>query len=563
MCRLLYDRKKRSFLNKLSFILWVCIFIPFCIIIVTGAFWLSQSQKNDIEDNYRDNLSMFCLNFDKLLSSSTKKFDFLFNYTPLSQTLNITEEQTTLDNINTAHELGRIFDALLSENHSMGLKIYTDNEKLYLPQYFFNTDALSKLSFHKEIEQLGKSDTLYAIHYQNEYILSIYRKYSRINQGFAVIEISIPFSQINNLAKENNLTEANLFMKYNNMIYNMSTYEIEKSLPTENRVSFSHHIQENNSTMYVYPGDDIYRHVYIYTSLGAFTAIALLTMILIILSKSIAVMLTKKLYEITDIIKDDELQSLNVDNIDNDEFGVILRKLLEFYNELQEKNKLEKETAKKLNQLKINILQERISPHFLYNTLASIKWTYPDKQLGDIIDSIVHYYRLMLNSGSSITTIENELNGICEYLKIQSFAYAKNVDVTIECKNHLKRFEIIKNILQPIVENAFLHGVNLSEDEGKIFISASDNEDTILFRISNTGPVISDEKIYEINNLSGNDDDNHSRLGYAIKNIINRMYIYYGAEFGIRAAIDDGLTTFYINIPKKISDNQKKEENNE
>ncbi len=560
MLEFLQKRKKGSFLDKLSFILWVCIFIPVCIAIITYSVNLAHTQKKDIEKTYRDNLSGFCSNFDKLLSSSTKKFDFLFNYTPLTQTLNIAEEQTTLDKINTAHDLGLIFEALLSDNHAMELKIYTDNDKLYVPKYIYHMDKLSELPFHREIKELGKSDTLYTIHFQNEYMLSIYRKYNRVNQGFAVIEMDIPCSQINKLIEENNLKDTDVFLEYNDTIYNMNTYETAASLPKNSNSRFSHHIQENNSTVYVYPHKNIYNNVYTYIMLGAAATISLLAVILILLSKSIAWLLTKKLYEITDIIKDDELQNLDKEKIDNDEFGIILRKLLEFYNELKEKTEHEKETQKKLAQLKINILQERISPHFLYNTLASIKWTYPDKRLGEIIDSIVHYYRLMLNSGSSITTIENELNGITEYLKIQSFAYAKEVEVAIQCEKELRKYKIIKTLLQPIVENAFLHGVNLSEEHGRISIAISDTDESIMFHITNTGPVISPEKIQEINSLSAYEDDNHSRLGYALKNIVNRMHIYYGSEFCLTASAEDGLTAFDIKIPKKLSDQSQKEE---
>lgn len=559
MFEFLEKRKKGRFLNKLSFILWVCIFIPFCIAIITYSVSISHTKKNDIKNTYRDNLSVFCSNFDKLLSSSTKKFDFLFNYTPLTQTLNITEEQTTLDKVNTAHDLGLIFEALLSDTNYMKLKIYTDNDKLYVPKYIFHMDRLSELPFCDEVQNLEKSDTLYTIHFQNEYMLCIYRKYNRVNQGFAVIALEIPCSQISKLIEENNLVGTELFMKYNDTIYNMNTFEAVDSLP-EDSSGFNNHIQENNSTIYMYAKDNAYRHIYIYTVLCAMIAISLLAVILILLSKSIAWLLSKKLYEITDIIKDDELQNLNTEKIDNDEFGIILSKLLDFYNELKEKAEREKEIDKKLAQLEINILQERISPHFLYNTLASIKWSYPDKRLGEIIDSIVHYYRLMLNSGSSITTIENELNGIIEYLKIQSFAYAKEVEVVIHCDDKLKKHEIIKTILQPIVENAFLHGVNLSEEHGKISITVSDTDENIIFCVTNTGPVISPEKIQEINNLSVHEYNNHSRLGYALKNIVNRMNIYYGPGFGITAAVENELTSFYIKIPKNFSAQMPKEE---
>ena len=563
MFELLRKHKKESFLRRLSLILWICIFIPFCAVIVVYSVSLALTHKNDIENTYKNNLTNFCLNFDKLLSSSVKKLDFVFNYDPLAQILNLSEKQRTLDMVTTSLDMDITFEALLNDNYTMELKIYSDNTKLYLPKYFDSMDKLSQKPYFSVLEQLDKSETFYTVQGNGTKKLYIYRKYNRINKGFAVVELSVPCSQINKLIDESNSEQASIFWEYNGTVYDITTWEIPDKLPAPKNTLISNHIQENNSDAYISLHPGLYLPVYTTITLITAIVISLLAVILILLTKLVAWSLSQKLYKVTDIIQDDTLQSLDTEDIDNDEFGMILRKLLEFYNELKEKNEQEKQITKQLSQLKIDILQERISPHFLYNTLASIKWIYPDRRLGEIIDSIVHYYRLMLNSGSSITTIENELQGISEYLKIQSFAYAKKVDVSIECPTNLKNHKIMKNLIQPIIENAFLHGINLSEEDGKIYVSVFETDNDIMFRISNTGPVISEEKTLEINSLTDCESTTHSRLGYALKNIINRMNIYYGNQSGIRAAVEDDMTVFEIRIPKKHSDEQVKENQND
>ncbi len=550
MFDLLRKHKKESFLKRLSLILWICIFIPFCIVIIIYSVSLALAHKNDIENIYRNNLSGFCINFDKLLSASTKKLDFVFNYDPLAQIINITEAQSNLDMVNTSLDIDIAFEALLNDNYAMELKIYSDNTNLYIPKYFDSIDKLSQKPYFTTLKQLRQSETFYAIDSNAPKKLYIYRKYNRINNGFAVIELCVPYSQISKLTDENDLEQTNLFWNYNETLYDINTWEPCNQPPTAKSTVISGHIQENNSNAYIFLHNNLYRNIYITTILSTVVLIALLAFILVLLTKLLAWSITKKLYKITDIIKDDTLQNLDTKDINNDEFDIILHKLLEFYNELKEKNEQEKQISKQLSQLKIDILQERISPHFLYNTLASIKWIYPDRQLGEIIDSIVHYYRLMLNSGSSITTIENELQCITQYLKIQSFAYAREVDMIIDCPDNLKNHKIMKNILQPIIENAFLHGINLSEDKGKIYVYVFETEESLIFRILNTGPVITDEKISEINNLTDDEITTSSPHGYALKNIINRLNIYYGTQSGITASVENNMTAFEIKIQK-------------
>jgi len=544
--------KNESFLKRLSLTLWVCIFIPFCIIITIYSVSLIRTRKSDIEKLYINNLSNFSVNIDKLLSSSNKKLDFILNYNPLLQVLDITDKQTLLDKVNTVQQFNMAFDAILNEEYSIGVKIYSDNKNIDIPKYFDTISNLKKFPYFDKLENLSMGNTYYAIYRQEENNVYMYRKYNSVNKITAIVEIVIPCSYINKILEMGNLTDVGCFWEFNNTVYDMSTWEVSQCPKMQERIVFKNNIRENDSEIYVVLRDNVYASLYIGTLFSVLFIITAFAVLLFLLTKFIAWLLTQKLYAVTDIIQDDAIQSLDTEKLENDEFGIILRKLSEFYNELKEKTEREKEGNLRMAQLKMNILQERISPHFLYNTLASIKWIYPDKRLGELIDSIVRYYRLMLNSGSSITTIENEIKGIDEYLKIQSFAYAKEVEISVQCEDELKNNKILKNLLQPIVENAFLHGINLSEEPGRIFISIFRKNNNIIFRITNNGPAISDEKLQEINNLSGYGSRDGMHLGYALKNIINRIHIYYGNEYGITASVTAGLTTFDINIPAEL-----------
>lgn len=86
---------------------------------------------------------------------------------------------------------------------------------------------------------------------------------------------------------------------------------------------------------------------------------------------------------------------------------------------------LEHENEKKTFELEL--LQSRINPHFLYNTLSTMKWNCKNEKMADIIDSMVHYYRLALNKGDTIIKISHEMMLVAEYLKIQKYTYKSDV----------------------------------------------------------------------------------------------------------------------------------------
>ena len=554
MLDFLKKHNNKSFLGRLSFILWIFILIPFCIVIINYSLDLAQTRRQDIESRHRTTLSNFSLNFDKMLSSTTKKLDFIFNYQPLNQTLNITEKQNTLESVSQTQELSLAFDAITNSDFNISLNIYSDNENIYIPKYFHQTKELKNLDHFENIDSLEKSETYYTIQKGAETTLSIYRKYNDINKGYAVIELAIPCYQITSLLTEVD-KNVKAYLELDGVFYDLYNWDIIEEKPTG--IIFNKKIQENSSTAYLSIPKSTYSSIYIGIFLGTLCILIIFCICLFLFTRFAAWLLTQKLYEIIAVINEDALLELDTNKIQKDEFGIILHKLSEFRKELEIKSEQENQYIKKMNQLEMNILQERMSPHFLYNTLASIKWIYSDAKLGKLIDSIANYYRIMLNSGSSLTTIGDELDGIREYLTIQRFAYAKEFDLLIDCDDSLKGHRILKNIMQPIVENAFLHGINLSQDNDKIKISVLNINNNIVFRITNSGPPISQQKIDEINSFTGSGIEIAARHGYALKNTVNRIHLYYGKDYGIKAMLIDGLTTFDITIPYENTDEKQ------
>ncbi|MCM3631125.1 histidine kinase [Paenibacillus glycanilyticus] len=202
--------------------------------------------------------------------------------------------------------------------------------------------------------------------------------------------------------------------------------------------------------------------------------------------------------------------------------------------------------------LETQLLQERINPHFLYNTLSTMRWLSGDERIRGVIDSMVRYYRIALNKGSSIITIDQELEMMNEYLKLQKFAYGIDFEYTIRIQEGLGNTPMLKHLLQPVVENAVLHGINGRETGGSIDIRVERkpnpelSSDEVWIRISDNGDGIDTEKLGSI--LRGESDSMYG--GYGMINTRKRIEVYYGKPYDIDVQSESGNgTTVTLRIP--------------
>jgi len=190
-------------------------------------------------------------------------------------------------------------------------------------------------------------------------------------------------------------------------------------------------------------------------------------------------------------------------------------------------------------------LQAQINPHFLYNTLSSINrlanFGELDK-LNRMVMGLARFYRIALNEGKTMITIDREIQQVQSYTEIQAIKYADAVDIMYEIDPEALRYYTVKLILQPFLENAFEHAWN--GDHITIHISVQKQEDHIIFTISDGGLGMSEETIQHIFNRNG------PKLGYGIRNVDDRIKLQFGEPYGVRieSIINEG-TTITIEIP--------------
>ncbi len=235
---------------------------------------------------------------------------------------------------------------------------------------------------------------------------------------------------------------------------------------------------------------------------------------------------------------------------DTDEIGIVTNSLGRMTERLNDTiNQVYKiEIEKKATELKA--LQAMINPHFLYNTLSSIKWKALKKgeeEISDITGLLAKFYRTTLNNGQPVTTVERELENVRAYIEILQRTKENGFAVEYRVDEDGLGCEMLNFLLQPIVENAIEHGIDYieeEEEEGLVIIEFCKEGQYLLFSVCNNGPVMDVEMLEDILGKPGK--------GYGIYNIQQRIAIYYGEGCGLSVKItEDGYTCFTIKIKEK------------
>lgn len=198
-----------------------------------------------------------------------------------------------------------------------------------------------------------------------------------------------------------------------------------------------------------------------------------------------------------------------------------------------------KELARKNSEL--NLLQEQINPHFLYNALSSISslaMCNRDRETSQAIVYLSDFYRISLNKGKQELTIREELKLLESYLKIQRMRFGDFIAVEYELDETLLERRVVKLTLQPIVENAIHHGRTDDSDVFHILIRLFEEKGRTVFEVIDDGCGIEPEKLLLLQNSM-----NQSEGGYGLKNVNVRIKLQYGNGYGIYIESEPGFGT--------------------
>ena len=194
------------------------------------------------------------------------------------------------------------------------------------------------------------------------------------------------------------------------------------------------------------------------------------------------------------------------------------------------------------------LLQAQINPHFLYNTLSTVSWmaaNHQDDDIQKIVVDLVNLFRISLNSGKPMIPLEKEIEHVRSYLEIMKYRYPDSYEVSYDIADNTRDLIVIKQILQPLAENALTHGFLENNIRGQIVISSRIENDQLILRMSNNG---TDADLDMIERLLQNDEE-LIRKHYGIRNVNDRLKMYYGEESGLSYRIEEGNTIVEIRLP--------------
>lgn len=178
----------------------------------------------------------------------------------------------------------------------------------------------------------------------------------------------------------------------------------------------------------------------------------------------------------------------------------------------------------------LRILQSQINPHFLYNSLSLISSRAirsGQKDIHQVAQLLSTFYRTMLNSGKTTVTISEELDNVKSYISIQQIMHSDSFEAVYEVDSSLLEYKIPNMLLQPLAENAILHGLDNKETPGMgiLTITCFAQGDDILFKVMDNGSGMTKEQCQNIIQTDSR--------GYGVKNVHQRVQLYYGNSYGI------------------------------
>ena len=370
--------------------------------------------------------------------------------------------------------------------------------------YIFGYQGMVAVGFNKDVllslYQNNESEYIYIYNYLKEPLVT-------------------PKKNLSDFVQNNNTTNNNYPIKQ----YDGNSYFLINSTDKNTNFSIAYCISTNE----LYKNIDI-ANSYVWTTFTIIMVIASIICFFMITN------LTKKLNFIKNQIHQIQSGNLNTPYLtgSEDEFYYISKRIHNMANELQSLNIQILDAEKQKQKLRYsalkseyNQLQAQINPHFTYNVLESInaiaKQT-QNFQISNITQMFAKQLRFSINTKKDYVPLKLELEIVNNYIELNHYLYSKNVTVYFDISEETKDILVPKLIIQPIVENAILHGFKENSEENIIIISSMLYNDQLEITISDSGCGINADKISEL--VSNSEDENSTHIG--IQNVSKRLDLF-------------------------------------
>lgn len=431
---------------------------------------------------------------------------------------------------------------------------FIDSVTLYSPtkDIIISTDSTRKSEISDQLPEQGARWIVHSD--QTEIFLSLLRPFYDVHSGYKIgyIQIAIPENEIYNIYKDKETLYSNVYIAINDhQILNPGIQDSDFA----SRLNLNQLVQSNNRS-YKYTANSIlfikhFKYLdwyllyridlidFLIPMMANFSIVLVITILCIVvslyLSKNVSHNISQPIYSLiahTQLIKKGDWVLMDDTVVDSKNTDIEIVHLIQEFNQMiRARKKLEIDILKserEKNKLFLNLLQEQIKPHFLYNTLDNICSLAELDEKDTLIQLVMNlstFYRQSLSQGQSLITIKQELDIATAYIKILQIRYPNQFDYHIHCEPALYDCSCLKLLIQPIVENSIYHGIKEIDYAGYIQISVTRIMDNILIQVFDNGKGLNNMTFEELSRQS----DTH----YGIHNIDKRIKLQYGARYGL------------------------------
>ena len=460
----------------------------------------------------------------------------------------------------------------------------TRNQNLKLDTQRWYADAVGKYDHYN----LTSSHVQNVISGERPWVITLsrgIRNYTGEGDSDGVVFIDLNYSAISELCTQNSVgTKGYVFIldQNGNIVYHPQQQQLYNELQTEN---ISLIMNAKTDVVTAGKGDDekIYalshsettgwtivgcmnmsellknsrkaRSIYVLVALG-------LIAIALVISSEIAKNITFPIQKLRDSMKrvqKGDFSAAEIEVYSDNEIGSLTRSFNVMTHKIQDLMAQNIQVEEQKLKFDLKALQSQINPHFLYNTLDSIIWMAEGKKNEEVVlmtASLARLLRQSISIENELVTIGQEIEYVRSYLTIQKMRYKDKLEFEINVDPRITHAQIIRLVLQPIVENAIYHGLKYKESKGMLKVHGYELGERIIIDITDDGVGMDEETLKHIYDKH---KVNYHSNGVGVYNVQQRLVLYYGKEYGIIYHSEKGKgTTATVVIPKNQEDVHEK-----
>lgn len=555
--------------TKLIIVILLTSLIPLLLLGFFSYKYISSILQEEISENELERLTSVNNQLTYFLQD-VEQMSLFFYKNDQVKTILENSNKSAVDKYNDNQSVNELFDTIMSVKkwevniYIIGLNgdRYFSNE--YLPSHYNNIRENWGI-FRKAKEANGSMawDTNYSVSKfeDKEVVLTAGRLIidPSTNKKLGYIMIDINESAFSSIYKENNTFTKEQFFLLDNQGYVISSNPNKDDIGTKYEAPFlsrvlkgdsgffkhdfqgtpsilSYHTADNTGfkLISIIPLDIVHQKNNLIRNLTwnfALIGIIISAWLAYYLSRTV----TMPLYKLMFLMKEVEKGNLDVrfDSKYNDDIGIFGNRFNRMLRRLKVLLQESYEKQVRLQESELKALRAQINPHFLYNTLETVNWLARIKgsqDISKIIVSLGEIMRYSIKKGDNFVTVEEDIKQLENYLNIQEFRYRDKFTVYLHIDDMIKKEVIPSLLIQPIVENAIIHGLEAKMDKGNIIIIVTAKENGISIVVEDDGIGIDDETITLINKQI-EEGLSINQLGIGIENVRKRLYLSYDNQF--------------------------------